>query len=52
MKHIKLFENFLDNAPVKHFILYNGNYYTIGGRRRMFWHFYNHVDPTVWIMEL
>jgi hypothetical protein len=38
--------------PCTQFILYNGNYYTIGGRRRMFWHFYNHVDPTVWIMEL
>lgn len=38
--------------PCTQFILYKGNYYTIGGRRRMFWHFYNHVDPTVWIMEL
>jgi len=38
--------------PCTQFILHGGNYYTIGGRRRMFWHFYNHVDPTVWIMEL
>ena len=38
--------------PCTQFILYNGNYYTIGGRRRMFWHFYNHVDPTVWLMEI
>jgi len=38
--------------PCTQFILHRGNYYTIGGRRRMFWHFYNHVDPTVWIMEL
>jgi hypothetical protein len=37
--------------PCTQFILYNGNYYTIGGRRRMFWHFYNHIDPTVWIMN-
>jgi len=38
--------------PCTQFILHRGNYYTIGGRRRMLWHFYNHVDPTVWIMEL
>ena len=38
--------------PCTQFILYMGNYYTIGGRRRMFWHFYNHVDPTVWIMDI
>lgn len=38
--------------PCTQFILHNGNYYTIGGRRRMFWHFYNLVDPTVWIMNL
>jgi len=38
--------------PCTQFILYNGNYYTIGGRRRMFWHFYNHVDPTVWVMDI
>ena len=38
--------------PCTQFILYRGNYYTIGGRRRMFWHFYNHVDPTVWIMDI
>ena len=38
--------------PCTQFILYMGNYYTIGGRRRMFWHFYNHVDPTVWVMDI
>ena len=36
--------------PCTQFILYKGNYYTVGGRRRMFWHFYNDVDPTVWMM--
>jgi hypothetical protein len=37
--------------PCTQFILYKGNYYTIGGRRRMFWHFYNKVDPTVWVIS-
>lgn len=38
--------------PVTQFILHKGIYYTIGGRRRMFWHFYHKLDPTVWIMDL
>ena len=38
--------------PCTQFILYRGKYYTVGGRRRMFWHFYNHVDPTVWVMKM
>ena len=38
--------------PCTQFILYKGNYYTIGGRRRMFWHFYNREDPTLWIMSM
>jgi hypothetical protein len=38
--------------PCTQFILYRGNYYTVGGRRRMFWHFYNHVDPTVWVIGI
>lgn len=38
--------------PCTQFILYRGKYYTVGGRRRMFWHFYNHVDPTVWVMDI
>jgi hypothetical protein len=37
--------------PCTQFILHNGKYYTIGGRRRMFWHFFNKIDPTVWIMK-
>ena len=37
--------------PCTQFILYNGKYYTVGGRRRMFWHFYNNADPTVWVIE-
>ena len=36
--------------PCTQFILHNGIYYTIGGRRRMFWHFYNGFDPTVWVI--
>jgi len=36
--------------PCTQFILHNGIYYTIGGRRRMFWHFYNEFDPTVWLI--
>jgi hypothetical protein len=50
--HFNRVEESGGQLPCTQFILYNGNYYTIGGRRRMFWHFYNHVDPTVWIMEL
>jgi hypothetical protein len=38
--------------PCTQFILYDGKYYTVGGRRRMFWHFYNQVDPTVWVMDI
>jgi hypothetical protein len=49
--HFNRVEESGGQLPCTQFILYNGNYYTIGGRRRMFWHFYNHVDPTVWIME-
>lgn len=41
-----------DKLPCTQFILYNGNYYTIGGRRRMFWHFYNKIDPTVWVINI
>jgi hypothetical protein len=37
--------------PCTQFILHDGKYYTIGGRRRMFWHFYNKMDPTVWVIE-
>ena len=36
--------------PCTQFILHNGIYYTIGGRRRMFWHLYNGFDPTVWVI--
>jgi hypothetical protein len=36
--------------PCTQFILHNGIYYTIGVRRRMFWHFYNGFDPTVWVI--
>ena len=50
--HFNRVEESGGQLPCTQFILYKGNYYTIGGRRRMFWHFYNHVDPTVWIMEL
>jgi hypothetical protein len=41
-----------EKLPCTQFILHDGNYYTVGGRRRMFWHFYNQVDPTVWLMKL
>lgn len=36
--------------PCTQFILHDGVYYTVGGRRRMFWHFYNKFNPTVWII--
>lgn len=39
-----------EEIPCTQFILHNGIYYTIGGRRRMFWHFYNEFDPTVWVI--
>jgi len=50
--HFNRVEESGGQLPCTQFILHKGNYYTIGGRRRMFWHFYNHVDPTVWVMEL
>lgn len=50
--HFNRVEESGGELPCTQFILYKGNYYTIGGRRRMFWHFYNHVDPTVWIMNI
>lgn len=37
--------------PCTQFILYKGIYYTIGGRRRMFWHFLNKMNPTVWVIS-
>ena len=49
--HFNKVEESGGQLPCTQFIIYNGNYYTIGGRRRMFWHFYNHIDPTVWIMN-
>jgi hypothetical protein len=48
--HFNKVEKSGGKLPCTQFILYKGNYYTVGGRRRMFWHFYNGVDPTVWIM--
>jgi hypothetical protein len=50
---IKYFDSVLEKGeeiPCTQFILHNGIYYTIGGRRRMFWHFYNGFDPTVWVI--
>lgn len=41
-----------DPLPVTSFIEWNGTYYTVGGRRRMFWHFYHKLDPTVWVHQL
>lgn len=49
--HFNKVEESGGQLPCTQFILYNGNYYTVGGRRRMFWHFYNHVDPTVWVID-
>jgi len=48
--HFNKVEKIGGQLPCTQFILYKGNYYTVGGRRRMFWHFYNGVDPTVWMM--
>lgn len=48
--HFNRVEESGGELPCTQFILYNGKYYTVGGRRRMFWHFYNHVDPTVWVI--
>ena len=50
--HFNRVEESGGELPCTQFILYKGNYYTVGGRRRMFWHFYNHVDPTVWVMNI
>jgi len=50
--HFNKVEESGGQLPCTQFILHNGNYYTVGGRRRMFWHFYNHIDPTCWIMNL
>jgi hypothetical protein len=50
--HFNRVEESGGQLPCTQFILHNGNYYTIGGRRRMFWHFYNHIDPTVWLIKL
>ena len=50
--HFNRVEESGGELPCTQFILYRGSYYTIGGRRRMFWHFYNHVDPTVWVMDI
>lgn len=50
--HFNRVEESGGKLPCTQFILHRGNYYTIGGRRRMFWHFYNNVDPTVWIMDI
>ena len=52
IEHFNRVEESGGKLPCTQFILYRGNYYTIGGRRRMFWHFYNRIDPTVWIMEV
>ena len=38
--------------PCTQFISHGGIYYTIGGRRRMFWHFYNNLNPKVWLINL
>jgi hypothetical protein len=49
--HFNQVEESGGELPCTQFILYRGKYYTVGGRRRMFWHFYNHADPTVWVIE-
>lgn len=51
INHFNRTEKSGGELPCTQFILFKGNYYTIGGRRRMFWHFYNKIDPTVWIMK-
>ena len=50
--HFNKVEESGGKLPCTQFILHNGKYYTVGGRRRMFWHFYNKVNPTVWLMEI
>ena len=52
IEHFNKVEKSGGQLPCTQFILYKGNYYTIGGRRRMFWHFYNNIDPTVWLMDI
>ena len=37
--------------PCTQFIAKDDIYYTIGGRRRMFWHFYNNMNPKVWLIN-
>jgi len=37
--------------PCTQFIVRDNIYYTIGGRRRMFWHFYNNMNPKVWLIN-
>ena len=49
--HFNRVEESGGQLPCTQFILYRGKYYTVGGRRRMFWHFYNHIDPTVWVID-
>lgn len=50
--HFNRVEESGGELPCTQFILYRGKYYTVGGRRRMFWHFYNHADPTVWVIGI
>jgi hypothetical protein len=38
--------------PCTQFITHDDIYYTIGGRRRMFWHFYNNLNPKVWLIKI
>jgi len=38
--------------PCTQFIVHDDIYYTIGGRRRMFWHFYNNLNPKVWLINI
>jgi hypothetical protein len=38
--------------PCTQFIVHDDIYYTIGGRRRMFWHFYNNLNPKVWLIKI
>ena len=52
INHFNHIEESGGELPCTQFIMHNGNYYTIGGRRRMFWHFYNKIDPTVCLINL
>ena len=38
--------------PTTQFIVKGGKYYTVGGRRRMFWHFFHKLDPTVYLINI